>query len=95
MLKVLSKLGLVNIALLMLYICLDYFAWRTVLSLPWIADVLWTPLRITIWISSTSAFEPAIVDGVTWIDNWSFPILLLIIGVNLTTVWKIEQGKTD
>jgi hypothetical protein len=94
-LKVLLKLGFVNATLLMLYIGSDYLEWRNLLGLPGIADVLWTPIRITIWISSTNAFGPAIIDGVSWMDNWSFIILLTIIAVNLITVWRIEQRKTS
>ena len=80
-----------NLILLTVYMVASALEWKNVLSLSSTAGILWTPLRTTIWISSTSSFDGRIVDGVLLINNWSFIVLIAIIAVNLFTIWKMEK----
>ena len=89
--KVFLKIFFVNLTLLLLYSVLSYFEWIGLLGLPLVATISWTLLRTQIWFGGTI---PVIVDGLVWIDHWSFIMILAIIVVNLVAVWKIEHKRT-
>ena len=58
--KILFKLGLANFVLLILYLILDFMAWRSILIFPYVASWFWTPLNIKYWTSTTSDFDPVL-----------------------------------
>jgi len=89
--KILFKLGLANFVLLILYLVLDFMAWRGILIFPYVASWFWTPLSIKYWTSTTSDFDPVLSNNVFSIYNWSIIVLLGIIALNLIAVWKITQ----
>jgi len=89
--KAIIKLLVTNLALLAAFAASEYFEWNSISQIKGVVAVQWTPLRVTIWTSTVSS--PIIGDGILWTNNWSFIILLIIIGVNLLAVWKIEKMK--
>lgn len=84
-------ISIVNFLLLGLYTVICYFEWCSLLRLPLVATVNWTPLRTH--IAYVGGTRP-LVNGILLIDNWSFIVLLAIIVVNLISVWKIEHKDT-
>lgn len=89
--KILFKLGFANFVLLILYLTLDFMAWRSILIFPYVASWFWTPLSTRYWTSTTSDFDPVLSNNVFSIYNWSIIVLLGIIALNLIAVWKITQ----
>jgi hypothetical protein len=69
---------------------LSYFEWNRLLGLPLVALIDSTPFRTEVWFGGT---VPVIVDGLFWIDHWSFLTVLVMIVANLATALNIDQLK--
>ena len=90
MARVFLRLLVVNLALLSMYMVLSYFECNRLLGLPLVALIDWTPFRTEVWFGGT---VPAIIDGLFWIDHWSFVMVLVMMVANLATVLSIDQLK--
>ena len=85
------RLCIINFVLLMMYLALSYLEWSKLLGLSLVAVVSWTPFRTQIWFGGT---VPVIVDGLLWIDHWSFAMIMAIVVINLAVIWKGEHKST-